>query len=75
MRKTLTLDQDVAMQLERLRRARNGTLKDLVNQALRRGLRDMSAPAKKHPAVRTRVFHMGKAAYQHRQHRRSARSY
>jgi hypothetical protein len=60
MRTTLTLDDDVAVELERLRRARNVKLKDLVNEALRRGLRDMSAPPKKRPAFRTRAFHMGK---------------
>jgi hypothetical protein len=60
MRTTLTLDDDVAVQLERLRRARDANLKDLVNEALRRGLRDMSAPPKKRQAFHTRVFHMGK---------------
>jgi hypothetical protein len=60
MRTTLTLDHDVVQQLKRLRRARNTTLKDLVNEALRRGLRDMSAPPKKRRAFRTRAFHMGK---------------
>jgi hypothetical protein len=60
MRTTLTLDDDVAVQLERLRRARNAHLKDLVNEALRRGLRDMSAPPKKRQIFRTRAFHMGK---------------
>jgi hypothetical protein len=60
MRTTLTLDDDVAVQLERLLRARNANLKDLVNEALRRGLRDMSAPSKRHQAFRTRAFHMGK---------------
>jgi len=60
MRTTLTLDDDVAVQLERLRRARNVNLKDLVNEALRRGLRDMSAPPKKRPAFHTRAFDMGK---------------
>jgi hypothetical protein len=38
MRTTLTLDDDVAVQLERLRRARDANLKDLVNEALRLGL-------------------------------------
>jgi len=38
MRTTLTLDDDVAAALERLRRTRNASLKDLVNEALRRGL-------------------------------------
>lgn len=60
MRTTLTLDDDVAVQLERLRRARDAKLKDLVNEALRRGLRDMSAPPKKRQTLRTRAFHMGK---------------
>jgi hypothetical protein len=60
MRTTLTLDDDVAVQLQRLRRARNAKFKDLVNEALRRGLREISAPPRKRPAFRTRAFHMGK---------------
>jgi hypothetical protein len=60
MRTTLTLDDDVAVQLQRLRCARNANLKDLVNEALRRGLRDMSARPKKRRTFRTRAFHMGK---------------
>ena len=38
MRTTLTLDDDVAAILERLRKSRDATLKNLVNEALRRGL-------------------------------------
>jgi hypothetical protein len=38
MRTTLTLEGDVAVQIERLRRARDVSLKDIVNDALRRGL-------------------------------------
>ncbi len=60
MRTTLTLDDDVAVQLERLRRAREVSLKDLVNDALRRGLREMSAKPKKREPFRTRTFNMGK---------------
>ncbi len=60
MRTTLTLDDDVAVLLERLRRARDANLKDIVNEALRRGLRDMSAPPRKRKAFRTRAFQMGK---------------
>jgi len=60
LRTTLSLDDDVAVQLERLRRARNASLKDLVNEALRRGLRDMAAPQKKRQPFRTRAFQMGK---------------
>jgi len=35
-------------------------LKELVNEALRRGLREMNAPPKKRKAFRTRSFRMGK---------------
>ena len=62
MRTTLTLDDDVAVQLERLRRARKASLKDLVNDALRRGLRDMTARPKNREPFRTRTFSMGKPA-------------
>ena len=44
MRTTLTLDDDVAVQIERLRKERNATLRDVVNDGLRQGLRQMSAP-------------------------------
>jgi hypothetical protein len=61
MRTTLTIDEDVAVQLERLRRSRDVSLKDLVNEALRRGLRDMSTGPKKRKPFRTRTFNVGKA--------------
>jgi Arc/MetJ family transcription regulator len=60
MRTTLTIDDDVAAELERLRRARETSLKDLVNDALRRGLREMAAPAKKRKPFRTRTFDGGR---------------
>jgi hypothetical protein len=60
MRTTLSIDDDVAVQLERLRGARNASLKDVVNEALRRGVRDMSAPARKRKPFRTRAHNMGK---------------
>ena len=41
MRTTLTLDQDVAASLRRVREKRKLTLKGAVNEALRRGLREM----------------------------------
>jgi len=59
MRTTLTLDNDVTVQLERLQRSRNASLKEIVNEALRRGLPDMSAPPTKRKAFRTRTFNMG----------------
>lgn len=42
MRTTLTLDPDVSVGLEALRRERGLSLKDAVNDALRRGLRAMA---------------------------------
>jgi hypothetical protein len=57
MRTTLTLDDDVAAEIERLRRDRDANLKDLVNEALRRGLRDMRAPPKKREPFHTRPIH------------------
>lgn len=53
MRTTLTIEEDVAVQLERLRRSRDVSLKDLINEALRRGLRDMAARPKKREPFRT----------------------
>ena len=44
MRTTLSLDKDVAAQLERLRKKVDAPFKDIVNEALRLGLREMSAP-------------------------------
>jgi hypothetical protein len=59
MRTTLTIDDDVAVQLERLRRARDASLKDLINEALRRGLREMGTRPKKREPFRTQSFDMG----------------
>jgi predicted transcriptional regulator len=48
MRTTLTLDDDVAAILKRLARTRNARFKDVVNDALRRGLASTTAvPARK----------------------------
>jgi hypothetical protein len=59
MRTTLTIDDDVAAELERLRRAGEASLKDLVNDALRLGLREMTSPPKKRKPFRTRSFDVG----------------
>lgn len=59
MRTTLTLDDDVAAQIKRLRRHRHVNLKDLVNEALRRGLKDMAEPPKTREPFRTQAHAMG----------------
>lgn len=46
MRTTLTLEPDVAVEIEQRRRARGTSLKQEVNELLRRGLRAGDAPAR-----------------------------
>jgi metal-responsive CopG/Arc/MetJ family transcriptional regulator len=60
MRTTLTLDDDVAASLERLRKSRNASLKKLINDALRRGLKDMGNRTKRRERSRTRSVALGK---------------
>ena len=59
MRTTLTIEDDVAAELERLRRTRDASLKEVVNEALRRGVREMAAPPKKSKPFRTKSFDCG----------------
>ena len=59
MRTTLTLDDDVAAVLERLRKSRDMSLRELVNEALRRGLKDMSTRSKRRERLRTRSVALG----------------
>ena len=60
MRTTLTLDDDVSVLLERVRRERKTTLKPVVNEALRLGLLTMNAPAPKGRAFKTRSVNLGR---------------
>jgi Arc/MetJ family transcription regulator len=59
MRTTLTIDDDVAAAIERLRRGRDASLKEIVNEALRRGIKDMSTPTKRRKKFRTRSVRLG----------------
>ena len=59
-RTTLTLDDDVAATLERLRRSRRTSLKRLINEALRRGLDDMGRRRRPREAIRTRAVALGR---------------
>jgi hypothetical protein len=60
MRTTLTLDDDVAAILERLRKSCDASLKDLVNEALRRGLKDMTSRTKRRERLQTRSVALGR---------------
>ena len=58
MRTTLTLDPDVAAVIKRLRGARKETLRKLINEALRRGLKQISGPEPRQP-FRTESVDLG----------------
>ena len=60
MRTTLSLDDDVAVLLEKVRKARGLSLKEIVNTALRTGLRDLTAPDGKRRRFRTQSADLGR---------------
>lgn len=60
MRTTLTIDDDLAAILERRRRSEDKSLKELVNEALRRGLTERTPPAKLLRASRTHPMSLGR---------------
>lgn len=61
MRTTLSLDDDVARQLERLQREKQASWKDLVNEVLRQGLAVVgSAPRRSRRTYRTRPVSAGR---------------
>ena len=60
MRTTLSLEKDVAAALERVRKARNAGMKEIVNEALRRGLEQMSSSPTPRKRVRTRAVSLGR---------------
>lgn len=55
MRTTLTIDPDVAIALERVRESRDLTLKAVVNEALRHGLRMLEAESSVPTSERYRI--------------------
>ena len=59
MRTTLTIDDDVAAALERLRKSRDTSFKEIVNDVLRRGLREVSSPPKQEKPYRMQTANLG----------------
>lgn len=59
MRTTLTLDDDVAVRLERLRSERDQAFKTIVNEALRHGLDRLEAPPARGEPYRLRPYSPG----------------
>ena len=62
MRTTLSLDDDVAVLLEQMRKTRDTTFKRVVNDALREGLARLSSPAETR-AFRTQSVDLGSCYY------------
>jgi len=60
VRTTLTLDDDVARLLERARKRRGVTLKELVNEALREGLARLEAPRTPRKRHATKAVSLGR---------------
>jgi hypothetical protein len=59
MRTTLTIDDDVAVRLERERRKRRVSLKAIVNDLLRTGLDTLGRPERNREQFRTTGFNLG----------------
>jgi ribbon-helix-helix CopG family protein len=60
MRTTLTLDKDVAAVIERLRKSRRQSLKQVINEALREGLKHIAAPPRNRRAFHTDSVDLGR---------------
>jgi hypothetical protein len=60
MRTTLTLDDDVAARIERLRKTRKASFKEIVNEALREGLKHLAAPQERRIPFRTEAVDLGR---------------
>lgn len=60
MRTTLTLEDDVAARLDRLRAQREESFKDIVNDLLRRGLDDVERGPGERPRYRLEPHSLGR---------------
>ena len=66
MRTTITIDDDVAAELARIRSQRGESFKRVVNDTLRAGLAHASASRRPRRPYRTRPVSLGRCARQHR---------
>jgi hypothetical protein len=60
MRTTLTIEDDVAAQIEQLQAKRPESLKSLINQLLRQGLKHLTTPPQPVAPYRTRTVALGR---------------
>lgn len=59
MRTTLTLDDDVAVEIERIRATRNISLKQAINELLRLGILQHARPKVPKKPFRTKTYDLG----------------
>ena len=59
----MSLDDDVAALLESVRKSREAGLKEVVNEALRHGLEQMSRPTSARAPFETRPVDLGKCYF------------
>ena len=60
MRTTLTIDRDVAVQIERMRQEENVSLKEVVNRLLRQGIQAATGKKPRTQAIRTKTVDLGR---------------
>jgi hypothetical protein len=60
MRTTLSLDPDVAILLEKVRKTKRISLKQAVNEALRAGLTQLTAPGPRPGSFHTKTVDLGR---------------
>ena len=60
MRTTLTIDDDLAALLERVRKSGKKNFKTIVNEALRQGLGEMTKPSPRGKPYQKRKSHLGR---------------
>ena len=60
MRTTLTLDRDVAAQINRIRKERDVSLKKVINDVLRAGLQEVELSDQKRKPYRTKGVSLGR---------------
>ena len=63
MRTTLSLDDDVAILLERLQKERDATFRQIVNEALRQGLERLSELSDPKRSFRTQPVSLGTCSF------------
>jgi hypothetical protein len=63
MRTTLTVDEDVAIEIAEVVRREGRSLKSVVNDALRRGLLEMREPRKPSKPFKTKSYDLGEPLF------------